>query len=176
MDILAKFPDRPLGLVFVAPGLVAQTAELLAGLAIAMADQTKGEVLLVAGLRPMGRWSKALWREPAHFGATLAGDRAPQNETIVPSPVGGVYSLVTTDSNAVRPKTTEIPWEAWKRRFRCCLVESNADDRPAELVAGADGVFLTVVLRKTPRQAIDDCLARLRHVGASIRGSVLLKA
>ncbi|HEV3003792.1 MAG TPA: hypothetical protein VGX78_04995 [Pirellulales bacterium] len=176
MDILAKFPDRPLGLAFVAPGFAAQTAELLCGLAIAMADKTKDEVLLVAGLRPMGHWSRALWREPAHLGAPLADARAPWYETIVPSPVGGVNTLVTSDANAVCRKTTDIPWEAWKRRFRCCLVETNADDRLADLLAGADGVFLTVVLRKTPRQAIDDCIARLRRVGVSIHGSVLLKA
>jgi len=68
----------------------------------------------------------------------------------------------------------ERSWQSWKRRHRYVIVQSEGGPNDVELLAGADGVYLAVVLGKTPRRIVQDSIARLHAAGAPIRGSVLI--
>jgi hypothetical protein len=168
-DILASFPkDDRTGLAFVAPEDFVGTAELSCRLAIAIAQRTNDEVLLVPHLGGLGRSKYALLTSETLFRMQPGEDGVPWYESIIPALVEGLSII-----NAIRPDTAEVPWQTWKRRFRFCIVESDCDS--GQFLAGADGVYLTIALQKTQRHAIKNCISRLRSAGIVIRGSVLLE-
>jgi hypothetical protein len=76
--------------------------------------------------------------------------------------------------NNVRECGFEGPWQSWKQRFRYAIVQSEGGPNEVKLLTGADGVYLTVALGRTPRRRVNDSIALLRAAGAPIRGSVLI--
>jgi hypothetical protein len=68
----------------------------------------------------------------------------------------------------------EGPWQSWKQRFRYAILQSEGGSNEVKLLSGADGVYLTIALGRTPRRRVNDSIALLRAAGAPIRGSVLI--
>ena len=77
-------------------------------------------------------------------------------------------------TNALSRVPSGSSWQAWKRCYRYVVVESDGSSNQVSFLAGADGVYLTFALSKTPRQSTKNCVARLQAAGVPILGSVLI--